>query len=244
MRCQNLLSWVGFALLLLPVTSLGQSTKILRFFPDGCGATAAPALRACVAGASQGEVCTPLAEDDPDFDPGNPNFSPDCCEDPDFCFSGFVENDCSEEATRRRCITGSVGDPCVQDGDCDSLVCLAGDPNTLGEPCTADPQCGIFADDPNALCGPTGDGECDIDNSDSVMGHALVVNGDVALLAVVTGSTIVPQPTYRKDKRVRYDFDYTLVDLEEVVFIDRGVCDLPIQFRQQLTPTKGLIDQE
>ena len=55
----------------------------------------------------------------------------------------------------------------MRNSDFDTFACLAGDPNTLGEPCLVDTQCAdpLLPDDPNAICGgPTGNAECDVDN--------------------------------------------------------------------------------
>ncbi len=260
MRFPKILYWLGFLWLLSPATTFGDTLKVLQFFQDGCAAVSPPTAF-CEGGDKAGARCTPQ----PEFDPDNPNFSSDCCVDLDACFTNDPDNACTP--TRLRCTAGNEGTACATDADCDTSVCLAGDPFLLGEPCLADLQCGDFpictAGDPFMIgeeceidedcddfdnggvctpprCGDTGDGVCGV-GDDAVLGNVMNVDGETALLAVAQGFSIIPQPSYRKDKRLNIDFEYQLVDRGDLVQIDPEYCKLPFQVQAPITPTAGML---
>jgi hypothetical protein len=239
MRFGKLIYVAAALTLVTPVATWGESLSILSFFQDGCGATAPEAVRFCKGGSRAGSACIPQ----PEFDPDNPNFSPDCCANLNQCFTNDPANECAD-GTRRRCTRGSSGNPCSSDSDCDSLVCVGGDPNSLGETCSTNTDCAnpFNPEDPNAICAGSQDGECTLDTSGSIMGHVMKVNDDVALFAVMNGVSFIPQPQNKRKDRLQYEFNFQLVDAEFVVLIDGELCGLPIHFRKPMTPTQGIIE--
>ena len=115
----------------------------------------------------------------------------------------------------------------------------------IGEECEVDEDCNDFDTDSGGVCTPprcgdTGDGVCGA-SSDAVLGNVLNVNGATALLAVAQGFSIIPQPSYRKDKRLNIDFEYQLVDRGDLVQIDPEYCKLPFQVQAPITPTAGML---
>jgi hypothetical protein len=245
MRFGKTLYVVAALALGIPAASTGDSLSVLRFFQDGCGATVPEEARFCEFGPRTGFPCAPLPRTHPEFDLGNPDFSPDCCENPaSGCFSELGNHQCTG-TTRLRCVAGKTGQPCQTNADCDSLVCMGGDPNSLGEQCSTNEDCvnPNFPEDPNTLCGGSRDGSCDLSVTTSVMGHVLRVNDNAALVAVVTGLSFSPQPTNNKKDRLQYAFDFQLLDMDEIVEIDAELCSLPIQFGRQIRPTSGILEE-
>ncbi len=238
-RFGKILPLAGVMALLAPMATQGESLSVLQFFSDGCGVTAPDAVTFCKRGGKSGESCTPR----PEFDPSFPSFSPDCCADLNLCFTNDPDSECAE-ATRLRCTSGRGGSPCLVDSECDSFLCVAGDPNTLGEPCTNNLVCegvpGGFHEGEGVCEGE--DGACTLDLSESVMGNVMKVTDNVGLVAVVTGTSIVPQPSYNKKDRLQVDIDFQLFDLDELVFVDPSLCTLPIRFGLQIRLTEGVLD--
>jgi hypothetical protein len=262
MRFPKILYWLGFLWLLAPATTLAETVQVLRFFQDGCAA-ASSASAFCKLGDRAGFRCTPQ----PEFDPDNPNFSSDCCTDLNNCFTNDPVNECA--VTRLRCSEGRFGEPCESDADCGTLICTAGQPDLLGEECDGDADCSdtfvcvagdpFFIGDecfdnsdcedlpgPAGVCASTGtcepgrDGECDVAD-DSVLGHVLTVNGETALLAVVSSVGFVPKPSNNKKDRLDVEFEYQLFDRRDIVEIDPAYCVLPLRIRAPITPTAGML---
>jgi hypothetical protein len=216
--------------------------SILQFFQDGCAATAtAPELiQICERGSRAGSPC--------DQDENFPPFSVDCCRELASCSFDDPNNTCSDPSEPRDCVSGKLGLPCVTNEGCDSFVCLAGDPNTLGESCTTDIHCGNPDDFLEVNCGSAVDGVCgdpdEVDTASSVMGNVLQVNSDTYLLAVVSGVIETPQPQWKRDKRRQVQFDFQLVDKEDLVFTDVEFCRIAVRLGEPLTPTGKILGGE
>ncbi len=263
MRFPKILYWLGFLWLLSPATTFGDTLKVLRFFQDGCAAVSPPTAF-CEGGDKAGARCTP----EPEFDPDNPNFSSDCCVDFDACFTNDPDNACTP--TRLRCTAGNEGAACATDADCDTSVCIAGDPFFLGEPCFSNLQCGYFsictAGDPfmigeecdfdeecddfdnggicsSPTCGDSGDGVCESpsDLADgAVVGRTLNINEDLALMATVTDIAVAPEPSFRKKDRRQAVADIQIVSREDLMSIDPQFCSLAV-YLGPLNPTGALV---
>ena len=203
-----------------------------------CTSTSQRSVQVCEGGARAGAPCTQ--------DPSFPPFSRDCCRDLLTCFFDDPNNTCSDPSPPRTCVSGTLGRSCVTNAGCDSFLCLAGDPNTLGESCTLDVDCG---DPDNFLevdCGSAVDGACGEpaapDTSSSVLGNVLQVNDDTYLLAVVTGVIQTAQPSYNKKDRRQVQFGFQLIDKEDLLFTDPEFCELAVQLGEPLTPTQGILE--
>ena len=267
-RFGKILPLAGVIALLAPMATQGDSLSVLRFFSDGCGVTAPESVTFCKGGLKAGDPCTPR----PEFDPSFPSFSLDCCADLNQCFTNDPDAQCGEATRSRCGVPSFCEDsgdpcassaecepadgtqlaeacvsepgppaPCLVDSDCDSFLCVAGDPNTLGEPCTTNAQCADPFFPEEAECAGA-KSACTLDLSQSVMGTVLKVNDNVGLVAVVTGTSIIPQPTNNKRDRLQVDVDFQLFDLDELVFVDPSLCTLPIRFGLQIRPTEGVLD--
>ncbi|MEE8556920.1 MAG: hypothetical protein V3T14_03435 [Myxococcota bacterium] len=226
--------------LLLPGTSPAGS--ILEFFLDGCAAIdlSPDPVQICEQGTRAGAPC----QQDPIFPP----FSTDCCRSLSACSFDDPNNRCSDPTAPRSCVSGQTGKSCVTNSGCDSFICLAGDPNTLGEACEADLDCEDPAMFFDGDCGSAVDGVCgeprDINLASSNIGNVLRINDETLLLAVVTGQTIVPQPQWRRDKRRQLNLEFQLVDEEDVIFTDGEFCALAQRLGQKIVPTRAILTRD
>jgi hypothetical protein len=239
----------ALALLVAPAAQAG-TFSILQWFQDGCAQTkpSTSLVQICERGARAGAPCRQM----PEFDPGSPKFSTDCCislEHPD-CNTNNPDTFCSDPAVRRTCTRGATGIVCVTNEGCDTGICTKGDEFLVGDSCTLDSECGV-GEDPNTLdpvpgvCGSAQNGVCgapEVDSSESKIGQVLMINDDVALLAIVVGIIETAQPSYRADKRRMPDLEFELFEAGQFELIDDQICALAAQLGPLSPPSRGAGD--